>query len=238
MDMRIAYCDDEKTQSVFLKELVDQWERVTEKQCNLTVYTSAEEMLFENQDFFPFDFIILDIELDKMNGIDLARRIRKADNNVTIAFLSNSREYVFEGYEVGAIRYLIKPLTKDQLFPILDLLRKTMVEEKQYIIIGGAGEKIKLAINDICYVEALGHYLIIHADNKSYEIKMNMNEMLEKLKKQFIATHRSYLVNMEWIEKITRTDCILSSGQSIPISRNSYQAVNNAFIEHYKGGTL
>lgn len=236
MNMRITYCDDEITQSVFLKELLDQWEKVMGKPYDITVYASAEEMLFENQDFFPFDFIILDIELDKMNGIDLARQIRQLDKNVTIAFLSNSREYVFEGYEVGAVRYLLKPLTKEQLFPILEMVQKTLEAEKQYIIIRAEGENIKLAMNDIYYVEALGHYLVIHTESRTYEIKMNMNEMSDMLEKQFIATHRSYLVNLECIEKITRADCILSTGQSIPVSRNSYKAVNDAFIEFYKGG--
>lgn len=236
--MRIAYCDDEKMQYIFLKELTDKWEKKVNIHCDITVYASAEEMLFENQESFSFDFIILDIELDKMNGINLARQIRQVDKSVTIAFLSNSKKYVFEGYEVGAVRYLLKPLTEKQIFPLLDMVQKTLEEEKQYIIIGVSGEKIKLAINDICYVEALGHYIAIHTGNNTYEIKMNINEISDRLNNGFIATHRSYLVNLGCVERITRTDCILSEGHMIPISRNSYNAVNKAFIEFYKGGIL
>lgn len=245
--MRIAYCDDEKTQSIFLKELTYKWEKKVNSHCDITVYASAEEMLFENEESFSFDFIILDIELDKMNGIDLARRIRRVDKGVMIAFLSNSREHVFEGYEVGAVRYLLKPLTEKQIFPLLDMVQKTMKEENQYIIIGVSGEKIKLAAEDIYYVEALGHYIVIHTGSKTYEVKMNINEMAgklninemsDKMKTRFIVTHRSYLVNLSYIERITRTDCVLSGGHIIPISRNSYNAVNKAFIEFYKGGIL
>lgn len=236
--MRIAFCDDEKTQSIFLKELTDKWEKVSGKNCNITVYTSAEEMLFENTECFSFDFIILDIELDRMNGIELARQIRKVDKKVTIAFLSNSREYVFEGYEVGAVRYLMKPLTKEQLFPLLYMVQKSLEEEKSYIIVGSDREKLKLILGDISYVEALGHYIKIHMADRSLEIKKNVNEIAKELGSDFIATHRSYLVNINWIERITRTDCILSGGEIVPISRNSYEAVNQAFISYYKGGEL
>lgn len=236
--MRIAFCDDEKTQSIFLSELTKQWAKTTGKNCDITVYTSAEEMLFENQDSFSFDFIILDIELDRMNGIELARQIRKVDKKVSIAFLSNSREYVFEGYEVGAVRYLMKPLAKEQLYPLLDMVQTTVEKDKKYIIVGGAAEKYKLLLRDISFLESLGHYVVIHLAERSLEVKRNIGDVAKELGEDFIATHRSYLVNIGWIDKITRTDCILSGGITVPISRNSYEAVNRAFINYYKGGEL
>lgn len=234
--MRIAYCDDEKVQYVYLKELIDKWEIKQEKKCEISVYQSAEEMLFENQGNFSFDFILLDIEMDKMNGVELARNIRQVDKHVTIAFLSNSKEYVFEGYEVRAVRYLLKPLTETQLFPLLDQVQSLLTKEADYIIIMVDRENIKLNTEAINYVEALGHYVRIHTTDKVYEVKMNMSEMEKQLKKAFVPTHRSYLVNLNCIEKITRTECIINTKETIPISRNSYTAVNEAFIRFYKGG--
>lgn len=236
--MRIAFCDDEKTQSIFLKELTDTWEQAENKTCTITVYGSAEEMLFENQVSFPFDFILLDIEMDKMNGIDLARQIRKYDKNVYIAFLSNRRDYVFEGYEVGAVRYLLKPLKADQFFPLLTMVQNSLDTETKYIIISSDGEKIKLETDSIAYVEALGHYSRIYTADKIYEVKLHINEILERLGEEFIQVHRSYLVNISQIERISRVDCILSGGVTVPISRNSYQSVNRAFIEFFKGGAF
>ncbi len=236
--MRIAYCEDEKVQAVFLKELVEEWETKSKERCSINLYTSAEQMLFEHSDFFPFDFIILDIELDQMNGIELARNIRKIDTKVTIAFLSNSREYVFDGYEVAAIRYLMKPITKEQLFPLLDMILHNATKKKEYLIVGFEGEKIKLELSDILYVEAFGHYVSIITSKQTFETKMNMKEIAQELNNSFIATHRSYIVNLGYIEKITKTECILKDGQQIPISRNSYKSVNEAFIAYYKGGAL
>jgi len=236
--MRIAYCDDEKVQGIYVKELTAEWEREGNSSCELTIYGSAEEMLFENVDFFPFDFIILDIELDRMNGIELAKNIRKVDRNVIIAFLSNSKEYVFDGYEVQAVRYLLKPITREQLFPLLDMVRENSTKEKQYIIVGGLVEKIKLELDDILYVEASGHYVNIYTEKTSYEVKMNMNEITNKLKGNFISTHRSYLVNLYHVDRITKSECHLKGGYTVPVSRGAYKKVNQEFIMYYKRGEL
>lgn len=234
--MRIAYCEDEKAQYVYLKELTDRWEMKTGIACNIAVYGSAEEMLFENQRSFSFDVILLDIELDRMNGIELARCIRQVDKKVILAFLSNSREYVFEGYEVGAVRYLLKPISESQLFPLLELARESMKKEKQYLILEAAGEKVKVWVEDILFVETLGHYVSIHTRDKIFEIKKSLNELSKTLSQGFLISHRSYLVNLAFVERVTRTDCILEGGWKVPISRSMYKTVNEAFIAYYKGG--
>lgn len=235
--MRIAYCDDEPIQGIFLKNVVARWESQNNVSCAITIYGSAEEMLFENPDTFPFDIIILDIELDRMNGIELARAIRTVDQNVLIAFLSNSREYVFQGYEVQAVRYFVKPLSEEQLFPVLDMVSRASAR-KEYIIVGGTGEKRKLNLEDIIYVEALGHYINIYTEKANYEVKMNMNEIAEKLKGSFVSTHRSYLANLHHIEKIAKAECHLKGGYTIPVSRGAYKQVNQEFISFYRGGVL
>lgn len=234
--MRIAYCDDEVTQSIYLRELTDQWEREGNPRCDITAYASAEEMLFENPVSFPFDLILLDIRMDKMNGIELARAIRKIDQQVILAFLTNDRQYALEGYEVLAARYLIKPLTKEHLFPLLSFVMQRTDMDKQYIIVGKAADKIKLDTEDIHYVEAMGHYVNIHTDHTLYEVKMNINDIAGQLGPQFTFTHRSFLVNLHYIERITKTDCIMKGNIPVPISRNSYKEVNQAFINYYKGG--
>lgn len=236
--MRIAYCEDVSVQAVYLREVVHEWESLGNPRCEITLYSSAEEMLFENPDSFPFDLILLDIELDKMNGIQLAKNIRKYDKKVMIAFLTNSREYVLDGYEVSAVRYLMKPVRREQLFPLLDMIQKEGSSDKEYIIITSAGEKIKLDKEDILFIESQGHYINIYTELKTYEIKMNMSDMAAMLSKAFVDTHRSYLVNLKHIERVTKTECILKGDHKIPISRSSYKAVNQAFISYYNGGAF
>jgi DNA-binding LytR/AlgR family response regulator len=158
--------------------------------------------------------------------MELARRIREKDKKVLIAFLSNNRGYVFEGYEVQAARYLSKPASKEQLFPLLRMAQDAIKQDKLYIIIGGASDKFKLATDEIYYVEAIGHYVKIHTEQKEYEVKMNMNELSGQLGSGFIMPHRSFLVNLFYVERITKTDCVLTGDLPVPISRNSYKEVN------------
>ena len=124
MSIKIAFCDDEPVQLIYLEQLVKRWESQKGSRCEVTYYKSAEEMLFENPESFPFDLLLLDIELEKMNGIALAKKIREKDDSIMLAFLSNRKEYVFEGYEVQAIRYLLKPLQEEQFFPLLKQLEE------------------------------------------------------------------------------------------------------------------
>lgn len=106
-------------------------------------------------------------------------------------------------------------------------------KEKEYVILSIAGENIKLEQDEILYVEVNRHYLMIHTAKDVYEVKMSLAEMSETLTDAFVATHRSFMVNLEHVERVMRTECLLSDGSSVPISRNCYKAVNEAFIRNY-----
>ncbi len=232
--MRLAYCDDEEIQLEYAQKLAETWAVRYGEPMTYLAYKSAKELLFENMDSYPFDLLILDIDMDGMNGMELAHKIREKDAMLPILFLTNRKEYVFEGYEVQALRYLLKPLDEEKLFPILDELCTMEKKEKEYVILSIAGENIKLEQDEILYVEVNGHYLMIHTAKDVYEVKMSLAEMSETLTDAFVATHRSFMVNLEHVERVMRTECLLSDGSSVPISRNCYKAVNEAFIQYYR----
>ena len=238
--MRLAYCDDEEIQLEYVQKLVETWAARTGEPVTYLAYKSAKELLFENEESYPFDLLILDIDMEGMNGMELARKIRKRDEKLPILFLTNRREYVFEGYEVQALRYLLKPLDEEKIFPLLDEPCTAEKEEKEYLIFSVAGENRKIELRDILYVEANGHYLKIHTKQESCEIKKSLADMLGELSKtgrgktDFVTMHRSFFVNLAHMERVMRTECILSDGSSVPISRNCYKAVNEAFIRYYR----
>ena len=234
--MRICLVDDDSTQLDYLKMIIENWASKNNVNVNIYFYHSAEEMLFENNQSYCFDMIVLDIQMGKMNGIELARKIREIDKNVIIAFISGMADYVFEGYEVQAIRYILKPVKDKKVYNLLDYVNTLKKKENKYFVLSVSGEKKKINYEDIIYFESMGHYVVLHLKNKEYDYKYNISDLCNELSdSDFIKTHRSYVVNTKYIEKITKNKCELINNIKIPLSRNSYKSVNEKFIDYYKG---
>lgn len=227
--MKICICDDDRSQCESLKTTI----LAHDKNHEVTCFHSAEEMLFECENQFLFDCIFLDIQMKKMNGIDCAKKIRSIDDKVIIIFLSAIREYVFEGYEVNAMRYLLKPLDQRKCHELLDLVEASIQKEKTYLYVN----KMKICCDDILYIESYGHYCSIHAF-KAIEVKKSLSELYAGLPDTFIQTHRSYIVNLDHVEAVIKDQCLLDDQTMIPISRKSLKKVNEAFMEHIRGGLL
>lgn len=223
--MNIAYCEDEKIQKEILEELLCRWGKV-----DLVWYESAEQMLFECDGRYPFDLIILDIQMRNQNGMELARQIRRDDPQVPLLFLIATKEYVFEGYEVNALRYLIKPIQPSQLFAILGEIQAST---KRSILLNGN----RIDLNALVYVEAEAHYCHLVFEDHRQKEKIGIRELKTMLDDSFVMIHRSYLVNIAKVDQIRREE--LSAGSfTLPIARSQLKTVNEAFIEYNKGISL
>ncbi len=223
--MNIAYCEDEKIQKEILEELLCRWGKV-----NLVWYESAEQMLFECDGRYPFDLIILDIQMRNQNVMELARQIRRADPQVPLLFLTATKEYVFEGYEVNALRYLIKPIQPSQLFAILGEIQAST---KRSILLNGN----RIDLNALVYVEAEAHYCHLVFEDHRQKEKIGIRELKTMLDDSFVMIHRSYLVNIAKVDQIRREE--LSAGSfTLPVARSQLKTVSEAFIEYNKGISL
>ena len=148
--------------------------------------------------------------------------------------------YVFDGYEVGAYRYLMKPVDEKKLWEILDYARtQKEVEEENYILVKKDSQSVRINLKDIIYIEAQKHYVNLCMENKeSINIKTAFTELLQETQEKsgiVLATHRSYAVNIEKVVRIGRTECVLTDGSVVPVSRSFYKEVNEAFIKYHLG---
>ncbi len=210
--MRIAYCEDEPAQAALVRALMERWGVRRQEPVEVVLFESAEEFMFKNEDF-PYDAVFLDIAMRQMNGMELAH----------------------------AIRYLLKPITAEKLESLLDELlseREKRSEETVCITVGENGIMKRIAEEDICYVEVVGHYTHLHlAGAAAIRIKESLAAVVARFhsKEQFVKCHRSYVVNLAYVEKISRTDCTLADNTVLPVSRSAYQCLNERFITYYKG---
>ena len=233
--MRIVICDDEESQRALIEKYLYEWGEVHSLALEIIAFSDAEHFLFEWEEDRRFDLLVLDIEMGEINGMELARRIRKDDEEIPIVFITGYEHYMAQGYEVSAMQYLLKPMYKDKLFTVLDKLQKVKKVENKLAFQTEEG-MIFLPPSDIWYVEAIGHYSALYTSDSKYLLRHSFSEMLKILNEQnfFVQCHRSFIVNVQHVSAITKTDLIMDDHVKIPVSRNSYKAVNQKFITSYQ----
>lgn len=232
MPFKIAICDDEACEIESLSQMVKEWSRTSGYACTLCSFPSAEAFLFEYENDKTFDLLLLDIEMKALSGLDLARRIRADGCRCEIIFITSHFEFAGEGYEVDALHYLAKPIAGNRLAAVLSKAAKRLLAEPPFILISAEGGTIKLYTADIIYVEAFLHYLCICARQGEYRIKESLSAFAKRLPDGFFRIHRSYLVSLKYVAKITRTGIFMENGRELPLARGKYDAVNLAFIEY------
>ena len=231
MKYRIAICDDEQNQIEYITSIVTSWSNHKGHSCEIRTFASAEAFLFEYEEDKAYDILLLDIEMKSMNGIELAKRIRKDNNRAEIIFITSHFEFVGEGYEVDALHYLIKPISAEKLTQVLTKAAEKISVEPPSVVISCEGETVKLYESDILYVESFLHYIVIHTKDNEYKIKENISVFENKVSDVFYRIHRSYLVSLKYITRISRTSVNIGNTE-LPLSRGKYDNINRAFIEH------
>ena len=237
--MTICYCEDESAQAKAFAIKIDQWAKNKNIEVHADLFESAEEYLFKAEQNY-YDVIFLDISMRGQNGMELARKIREKEKDVILVFVTSDASYVFDGYEVGAYRYLMKPVDEKKLWEILDYARtQKEVEEENYNLVKKDSQSVRINLKDIIYIEAEKHYVNLCMENKeSINIKTAFTELLQETQEKsdtILLTHRSYAVNIEKVVRIGRTECVLSDSSVIPVSRSFYKEVNEAFIKYHLG---
>lgn len=235
MRYKIGICDDNSIDRNYLAAVVNDWATDKGHTVHLEQFPSAEAFLFHYTQDKEYDILLLDIEMQDMNGIELAKRIRLNNAWVQIVFITGYPDFISEGYDVSALHYLMKPAKREKLFQVLDKAAGLIQKKERNILLQMGSESIRIPADAIIYVEAFSHYLAIHTTYLAYEVKISMNQMEELLGEGFVRCHRSYIAGLKHISRVSKTEIIFDSNQAIPLARNSYNAVNLAFIGYYKG---
>ncbi len=234
--LRIAVCEDDDVQRDYILSLVAGWAKNKGISCETSGYVSAEQLMYSFDGDFPYQVFILDIQMGNMNGMELARKIREMDSKAAILFLTGVKDYALEGYEVGAVRYLLKPVREDEFFRIMDEVAEKEKETSVECFLLETGTTIqKLPFRDIWYVESQGHYLQMAYGDQKMQWKSSLGSVQALFEDHgFVMTRRGVLVNLCRVSRVGKTECVLDNGARVLVSRNRYKAVNEAFIQYYK----
>ena len=231
MRYKIAVCDDMEEDVKYSSSAVNQWAEKENIMVDIETFPSAESFLSRYAEQKAFDILLLDIEMPSMNGVELAKRIRKENDAVQIIFITGYTDYIAEGYEVSALHYLVKPLSETKLFKVLNRAVLKIRKNEKSLYLSLSGEMIRIPIYEIKYLEVQQNYVTVHS-KKDYTVKKTLGEFERKLDERFYRMGRSFIVNLSCIDKITKTDVFLSDGSIIPLPRGQYEPLNKAFIAH------
>lgn len=232
MKLKIAICDDDAQQRAYLQDMVTEWSKRNRHLTEIKQYADAKSFLFDYEEEKDFDVLLLDIEMPQINGIQLAKEIRKENTTVQIVFITGYYEYFSDGFDVSALHYLMKPATAEKVCPVLDKAVNNLSYRQRAILLATADGSIKVSLADILYLEAENVYVIVHTTQGNYRTRAALAKMAQELDDTFFKVHRSFIVGLKYIKKITRTDITMINGETVPISRGLYDQVHAALIQH------
>lgn len=235
--MRIAICDDDKGQRKEFARLLGVWGKERGQVLDLGEYANAEAFLFSYADH-PCSLLLLDIEMGQLSGMELARKLRARGDMLPIVFLTGYSDYMEEGYEVEALHYLLKPVSQEKLFAVLDRYAKRRAPEKELVVSDGESA-VHLAAETILYCEAVGKKTHVHTREGGIFISSEgIGAFFGRLGADFVFCHRSYIVNLRHVRSIGRTEVKLEKGACVPLSRRQREEVNGRFVQYYTGGEV
>lgn len=234
--IRIALCDNEPSALEELQALLAQYGLRRNRKLDTAAYGSSLDLLAAIERGIRFDVLLLDILIPGQNGIEAAAEIRQHDKDVKIVFLTSSPEFGVEAYGVNAFQYLLKPIRESGLFPVLDRVFDVCERERASgFLLRCKGGIVRVESRQVEYGEVDHRTLLIHlASGKTLESTGHIGELLEHLLPFgcFLQVHRSYFVNMDYIQQISFRAIVLSCGVKIPIPRGKYKDLKNLFLQH------
>lgn len=233
----IALCDDEVKYLDFYEQKIKKIANKHQLLVDIIRFKNGESLLFYLEDNpNKFDIIYLDVLIGVMTGIDTALLIRKFNEFAKIIFLTNSEAYVYNAFETKATSYLIKNL-HDNKFEAVFLATVNSLNaslNKGIIRFKRQQDDVSFNLSDITHFESYKRLVLVHtSEKKIHEFYYKLSDLALELKdKDFIITHRSFLVNLQYIQRITPDSIYLKNQVMIPLSRNLQQTVKKTYIDY------
>lgn len=181
-----------------------------------------------------FDFLILDVMMPLVNGMQIAHEVRAFDEHIKIAFLTSSPEFAVESYSVEAFAYLLKPATAGNLFPVLGKLFRTVQKQEEGLRVKFQNGFANLLFSRLAYVEVMNRTLCFHlTDGSVREMIASLSDYEETLlqRPEFIRVHRAFIVNLWQVQELRAADILTYTGRVVPVSRRLYAQVRKAYMD-------
>ncbi|MBW9156940.1 LytR/AlgR family response regulator transcription factor [Clostridium tagluense] len=234
--LKIAVCDDEVYQRIPLIHMIKEALQLKNIQYLLYQYESGEELL---QSKLEIDLYFLDIRMNKLNGIETAKKIRETNEKAIIIFITALKKYVFEAFDVRAFHYILKPVVEEKLREVLYSTLAYFDDTDKFILAKTISQSTKILIKDILYIESQLRKIKIHTTYDVTEYYYKLSDIEEELKdSNFFRCHKSYIVNLKYVRNYDSVFITLKTGEKIYVSKYKFPDFSKAFMYYLKSEGL
>lgn len=229
--MKIAICDDEKN---FVKKIYEYLRQ--QPDCTVECFLSPSALLKKYEAGEQYDVLFLDVLMKPINGMSLAKRIRNYDSRAIIVFLTAYVEYAPAGYEVNAFRYLLKPISVNDLLLVMKDIRYQLTNSFKVLLKTPQCELI-VHTDDILYLEANNKDSTVFYETDSVTLRKGLNELSSLFPPTlFFRIHRKYVVNLSRVRELDEDHVTLDCGKTLPVSRRKSREFRDALQTYIEGG--
>ena len=230
--MRVIICDDEQNARKKLHELICKY-ATDFSDVSIDEYPSGEDLISNLEKENKADIIFLDIEMNKIDGIDAAKLIRIRNDRAIIIFVSSHGERVFDSFDTEPFHFITKPFTEEKFKDVFEKALNKYKLLNGFIVITWKNEQIKLSVEKIKFFEMCRKHLIFHTYDGEYEMVGTIKETMKKLRPYgFMQTHQGYAVNMNLIKRFDGLNIILVDGTNVIMSLRKRSEVLTEYAKH------
>ncbi|MEF9958961.1 MAG: LytTR family DNA-binding domain-containing protein [Niameybacter sp.] len=228
---KIAICEDQKVWHYQLIKIFEQIHNHENIDLEVDTYLSGEALL--NSEFNQYDVLILDIQMDGLDGIEVAKKIRKVNERVQIMFVTALENSWSEGYVVRAYRYIVKPIEVDAFYEMMVQLFDEINQSRRSVLVKEDGGMKKVEIASIKYLAIESRKVVIYTLDGCYKSSISLGEWNDKLQPfGFAHPHTSYLVNLKYVKHLNREKIVLTQGDILYVSQRKYKKFKEQFMNY------
>lgn len=225
MNYTVCIVEDNAADATYFATLVRDWAAAEGVTVQISTFPSAEAFLFWYEDAPSLDILLLDIEMGSMNGMQLAKQLRGRQETAQLVFVTGYPDLIGEGYEVGALHYLIKPVSPPKLAQVLGRAADNLARQEKRLCVSFERQTKLVPLSDILYLEAQKQYVLVHTVGETLRTKASLSEMPPQLDEYFFQCQRSFIVNLWQVQQVNSDCLLLKNGEQVPISRGMARTV-------------